>query len=115
MKAFIGPSLLRSIVPEDSNRPEALAESIAGTIIAHEKEYRDPFGPIKQWPLESVSPLEVRMRGGKMRLLLWDTADVGHVDQKLLLRVFSQLRQSEEDFEWDSLALAFEAAINIKK
>ncbi|KAF6766535.1 NRDE-2, necessary for RNA interference-domain-containing protein [Ephemerocybe angulata] len=105
---------IASIVPNDTERRDIVGESIAGAIIANEKEYRDAFGPIKQWGYGALSPLDIWMKGTKARTFFWDSGDIEGVDTKLVLRAFSQLRQGEGDFEWDLLALAFEAALNVK-
>lgn len=115
MSAFTDSSHLSAIMPGDADRRDILGESIAGAVIAHEKEYRDSFGPVKHWCIDALSPLDIRIQAGKARQHLWSNSDVEGVDVKLALRTFSQLRQRDSDFEWDSLALAYEAALNIKK
>jgi hypothetical protein len=37
------------------------------------------------------------------------------VDEAFVRRVFEQLRWGAEDVEWDCYALAFEAALSVKK
>ena len=115
MKPFIDSNHLAWIVPGDVDGRELVGESVAGAIIAHEKEYRDSFGPVKHWNHGILSPLDIRIHGGKSRSLLWTASDIQGVDVRLALRAFSQLRQHDSDFEWDSLALAYEAALNVKK
>ncbi|KAF9022470.1 hypothetical protein BDZ89DRAFT_1102857 [Hymenopellis radicata] len=45
---------------------------------------------------------------------LWGKVDVEAVDQPYVRRIFKQLRIGANDWEWDVLSLAFEAALNVK-
>ncbi|KAJ2919274.1 hypothetical protein MD484_g1134, partial [Candolleomyces efflorescens] len=97
MKAFLDTRHLALLFPDVSQGTGRIGESIAGAIIAQEKEYRDSFGPIRHWGFQSLAPL-----------------DTLSVDVKLTLRTFSQLRQADSDVEWDLLALLFEEVVNVK-
>ncbi|KAH6916852.1 NRDE-2, necessary for RNA interference-domain-containing protein [Coprinopsis sp. MPI-PUGE-AT-0042] len=112
---LVDPIHLEAVFPQQEQTRAALAESIAGVMVAREKEYNDSFGPVKQWGYEVFQPLDLLAKQGKgSQEWLWSSTDVKSVDVQLVRRVFSQLRRGEDDVEWDSLALAFEAAVNVK-
>lgn len=115
MKSFLDLNHVASLFPDDSEKKGLIGESIAGATIAQEKEYRDSFGPVKHWGFRSLAPFDILMRGGRARQAFWGPADVQNVDTKVILRTFAQLRQGDNDMEWDALALLFEEAVNVKK
>lgn len=115
MKPYAKSSLLSTLFPRPSEHNDLVGHSIAGAIIASEKEYRDSFGPIKHWANNCLSPLDVWVQSGGSRAFLWNATDVEQVDPRLAVRALSQLRRGDDDFEWDVYALAFEAASNMKR
>jgi hypothetical protein len=46
---------------------------------------------------------------------MWTKEDVAGVDVSFVRKVFEQCRMGDDDVEWDVLALAFEAAIDVKR
>lgn len=52
---------------------------------------------------------------GKGNAVMWDSKDVDGLNEKIVRSIFAQLRFEGDDSEWDTLALAFEAAISIKR
>lgn len=116
LAGLVDPVHLEVVFPQQEQTRAALAESISGVVVAREKEYSDSFGPVKSWGCEVFQPLDLLVKQGKgSRGWLWNSTDVKALDVHIVRRVFSQLRRGEDDFEWDSLALAFEAAVNVKK
>lgn len=105
------PAYLLSIFPS-SAQTRINSDSQAGIIIGREKEYSSGFGPVKNWSCGVLSPLE---NVGKGKYGLWTKEEMNGVDEALIRRVFEQLRWGCEDFVWDSYALAFEGALNIKR
>ncbi|KAI6119002.1 NRDE-2, necessary for RNA interference-domain-containing protein [Pisolithus croceorrhizus] len=98
---FTSPACLSSIFPEGGFARQFLADSYSGILIGKEREYSSAFGPIKEWSLNVIGPLEWV---GKDQWRMW-TAEKA---------IFSQLRCGTEDHEWDIYALAFEAATSVK-
>jgi hypothetical protein len=88
------------------------SDSQAGVLVGREKEYSSGFGPVKHWSLGILEPLESI---GKEMCGLWTRDEVMGVDEALVRRVFEQLRWGPEDYEWDCYALAFEAALSVKR
>lgn len=105
-------SRLQSIFPTAAGQRRLIAESHAGTLIGREREFSSAFGPIKEWSRDIFGPLEWV---GKEKWRMWTAVDLQGIDQDFVRAVFKQLRCGSEDCEWDLYALAFEAALNIKK
>lgn len=59
-----------------------------------------------------LRPIE---RIGKGNYGLWTKEEMSGVDEGFVRRVFEQLKWGSEDIEWDCYALAFEAALNVKR
>ncbi|KAG6336128.1 hypothetical protein ID866_2966 [Astraeus odoratus] len=106
------PTCLSSIFPEKGFARQLLADSCAGALIGKQKEYLSAFGPVKEWGSNVIGPLEWI---GKERWRMWASKDVEDVDREFVRAVFSQLRCGTEDHEWDTYALAFEAAVSMKQ
>lgn len=89
-----------------------LADSCAGALIGKQREYSSAFGPVKECGLNVIGPLEWI---GREQWRMWMPKDIEGVNQELVRAVFDQLRCGTEDHEWDTYALAFEAAANVKQ
>lgn len=111
-KHLTSPSFLSSIFPS-SAQTRIIADSQAGVLIGREKEYTCGFGPVKNWSFGILGPLE--SFGTHTKHGLWTKEDVKDVDGVFVRRIFEQLRLGAEDVEWDSYALAFEAAYESAK
>lgn len=109
---FTSPACLSSIFPERGSARQFLADSYSGVLVGKEREYLSAFGPIKEWSLNVIAPLEWV---GKDHWRMWTEKDVEGVNQEFVRAIFSQLRCGAEDHEWDIYALAFEAAVNVKR
>ncbi|KAF9462110.1 NRDE-2, necessary for RNA interference-domain-containing protein [Collybia nuda] len=108
-------SYLEALLPADMGRSHLATDAVAGVIVGREKDYTSGFGPVRSWGYCVLGPLEVPTNGGFSKGSgIWDAKDVAGLNERLVRSVFSQLRQGGDDFEWDVLALAFEAATNIK-
>lgn len=106
------PSYISSIFPTEENvRLRITADAQAGVVVGREREYTSAFGPVKGWGYGAVRPLDDIMDGKHM----WMDEDARAVHQTLAREVFRQCRLSNEDREWDVLAIAFEAAVNPKR
>ena len=103
---------LSSIFPEKGFGRQVLADSCAGTLIGKEREYSSPFGPVKEWGLSVIGPLEWV---GREQWRMWTPKDIEGVNQEFVRAVFDQLRCGAEDYEWDTYALAFEVAASMKQ
>ncbi|KAL4070834.1 NRDE-2, necessary for RNA interference-domain-containing protein [Scleroderma citrinum] len=108
---FTSPACLSSIFPEKGFGRQMLADSCAGILIGKEREYSSAFGPIKDWGLNVIEPLEWV---GREQWRMWTPKDIEGVDREFVRAVFDQLRCGTEDYEWDTYALAFEAAASMK-
>ncbi|KAK7059081.1 hypothetical protein VNI00_001705 [Paramarasmius palmivorus] len=109
LNGLTSPGYLNTIFPSDQHK-RLSTESHSGVLVGRQKEYANSFGPVKHWTLGSVGALAsiFGQRG------MWDQADLAGLDVDYIRRIFSQLRLGAGDVEWDTLALAFEAAINVK-
>jgi hypothetical protein len=107
------PEHMSSLFPSSTQR-RITADAQAGVLIGREREYAHVFGPVRNWKLGVLSPLE-QLDGRKAGL--WDKVDVEGTgpDPTFVRRLFERLRLGGDDYEWDALALAFEAAINVKR
>ncbi|KAL0579360.1 hypothetical protein V5O48_002636 [Marasmius crinis-equi] len=106
------PSYLNAVFPPP-DRQLLTTDSVSGVIIGRQKEYANSFGPVRNWTWGSLDSMEPVF--GKHGM--WDEVDVAAVmakDVQQVRRVFQQLRLGPEDIEWDTLALAFEAASDVK-
>ena len=103
---------LQSIYPDAAGQRRLIADSHGGTLIGREREFSSSFGPLKEWSRDVFGPLEWV---GKGKWRMWTAVDLQGIDQDFVRAVFKQLRCGSEDYEWDLYALAFEAALNIKR
>ncbi|KAK2461663.1 hypothetical protein APHAL10511_006126 [Amanita phalloides] len=111
---------LNAILPEVPDMRTVKSDAVAGTLVGREKEYVSCFGPVKSWSHGILTPLHavfgrVREKGKwkEQRYTLWQKEDVEGIHEDLVRRLFVQLR-SKGDGEWDTYALAFEAALGVK-
>jgi len=86
-----------------------LSDAQSGAIVGSERVFSRGFGPIKNWGYGIVGVHEGLIEAN------WTKRDVEHVDEGFLRRVFQQCRVGSDDREWDSLAIAFENALNSKR
>jgi len=107
------PSYLSLVFPPIGMHRRITTDTYAGVVIGRQKEYASGFGPLRSWGFGVLDPLEA-FDGGSVGL--WRKEDVENegFDVPFVRRVFEQLRRGNDDFEWDALALAFEAAVNMK-
>ncbi|EIN14098.1 hypothetical protein PUNSTDRAFT_140471 [Punctularia strigosozonata HHB-11173 SS5] len=118
------PSHLSAIFPPATMAKRRItADSHAGVLVGREREYAScgPWSPVKSWGRDTFGPLDSlatrlresdRSREGGLRW--WSLEDVQDVDVNLVRRVFEHCRCGPHDIEWDTLALAFEACIDVK-
>ncbi|KAI9462434.1 DUF1740-domain-containing protein [Lactarius psammicola] len=98
-----------------ADKQSSAPESHAGVLVGKEKQYAKSFGPIKNWTYRCIGPLEAsEFRNGMARWGMWTKEDVVGIDVEFVRAVFEQCRMGDDDSEWDILALAFEAAIDVK-
>ncbi|TFY82820.1 hypothetical protein EWM64_g1196 [Hericium alpestre] len=102
---------LCSIFPSDTSPHRLTTESYAGVAIGQQEEYSSGFGPVKNWGYRTVGPLDAF---GEAKVAMWTREDVQGVNQEFVRGVFEQCKLTRDDVEWDTLALAFEAAVNVK-
>lgn len=102
---------LSSIYPSITQTRTITAESHAGVLVGPEEVYEDGFGPVKNWGYRVVGPLD---SFGRQKWGMWTKEDVQGVNQDFVRRFFEQCGLGQDDVEWDVLALALEAVINIK-
>lgn len=105
-------SRLSSIFPQPGRTRQLLADSHAGVLIGREREYGSAFGPVKDWGFEVLGPLDWVERDCWR---MWTAKDVHGVNEDFVRAMFHQLRCGAEDYQWDVYALAFEAAISVKR
>lgn len=105
-------SRLSSMFPQPGRIRHLLADSHTGVVIGREREYGSPFGPVKDWSLDVLGPLDWV---GKDCWRMWRAHDVQGVNEEFVRAIFHQLRCGAEDHQWDVYAMAFEAAINVKR
>ncbi|EGO05163.1 hypothetical protein SERLA73DRAFT_164712 [Serpula lacrymans var. lacrymans S7.3] len=105
------PHSLSSIFPSNETKGWLIADSHAGVLIGREKEYSSAFGPVKEWRLGILGPLDWV---GKERWRMFMAHDIQNVDCEFVRAIFKQLRSGLDDYDWDVYALAFEAALNPK-
>lgn len=114
-------SYLEALFPGEMMRTQLTTEAVAGVIVGREKEHMSGFGPVRCWGFGVVGPLDSGVEGeglggdGNGRTGIWGKDDVSGLDEVLVRRVFAQLRLGADDFEWDVLALAFEAVLSAKR
>ena len=115
------PSYLNALFPEVHDVQAVKTDAVAGALVGREKEYASSFGPVKNWSYGVLEPLQpimgrVNEKGKRKdkRYSMWQNEDVETIHEDLVRRIFAQLRQGEDDTEWDIPALAFEAALSVK-
>jgi hypothetical protein len=91
-------------------------ESAAGVLVGKEKEYADSFRiPVKEWGGNALECLDISATGSKELRSWWSEEDIAGVNVLIVRRIFAQLRAGNKDAEWDTMALAFESVVNLKK
>lgn len=110
-------SYLDALFPSDAGRPHLATDAAAGVIVGREKEYASGFGPVRSWGNGVFGPLAAGIGAskGKGNAGIWDAKDIDGLNEKFVRSIFAQLRYEGDVPEWDTLALAFEAAISIKR
>lgn len=86
-------------------------DAVAGVIVGRERVYGSGFGVVRCWGHGVLEPLDSIFGAEGW----WNRVDIDRLDCDLITRVFRQLRLGSEDYEWDMLALAFEAARSVKR
>ncbi|KAF5385316.1 hypothetical protein D9615_001411 [Tricholomella constricta] len=108
-------SYLDALFPRDAIQNRLTTEAYAGAIVGREKIYASGFGPVKCWGYGVLGPLDgLGLEKGRAKAKMWEKEDVEGLDEGFVRRVFTQLRLGRDDTEWDVLALAFEAALDVK-
>ncbi|KAG6818044.1 hypothetical protein H0H87_009199 [Tephrocybe sp. NHM501043] len=107
---------LNSFFPSNMTQNHLTTESVAGIIIGREKEYTNPFGPLKCWGHGVLRPLDIggESQKGEMKAAMWRNEDIEGLDHSFIRRLFAQLRLGATDTDWDTLTLAFEATLSVK-
>lgn len=99
-----------------SNSRVLTAESAAGALVGREKEYADSFTiAVKEWGGNAMDCLDMTAHASKELRSWWNEEDIAGVNALIVRRIFAQLRTGSKDADWDTMALAFESAINIKR
>ena len=108
---------MNSLFPSESGQMKLLTDAVAGVVIGRERDYASPFGPVRCWGRDVSGPLDTSSAepGKTLKRGIWTSRDMSLVDENIVRRLFSSLRVSQIDTEWDTLFLAFEVAINPKK
>lgn len=104
-----GRGYLDAVFPATERHNRITSDSHVGVIVGGEFRYKSGFGPIRYWGHNILKPLNGFFGG------LWKDSDIWGLDHDFIRRLFSQLRTEKEDTEWDTLALTFEAATDIKR
>ncbi len=112
---LVSKSYMEAIFPDLTDNQSSAPESYAGVLVGKEKQYAKSFGPIKNWTYHCIGPLEAsEFRNGTVRWGMWTKEDVVGINVEFVRAVFEQCRMGDDDTEWNILALAFEAAIDVK-
>lgn len=110
------PSYLSAIFPSEGIRNRIQYDAVSGVMVGREKEYGSGLGaPVKNWGRGVLGPLSVPVDSKGKTAGVWGKEDVQGLDETFVRGLFSQLRLGTDDWEWDILALAYEAAINVKR
>ncbi|KAK0506299.1 NRDE-2, necessary for RNA interference-domain-containing protein [Armillaria luteobubalina] len=103
------PGYLNTIFP-DKTRNAISTDSFSGILVGREIQYTHGPIPIKYWGYGVLSPLDDPLRDDGF----YSKIDLDGLDQDFTRRVLRQLRLGAEDYEWDLITLAFEAASSVK-
>ena len=103
---------MSSLFPTETSVRQITADAHTGVLVGREREYGSAFGPVKHWSLGVFDPLEGI---GHDRYSMITREDLVAVDTALVREVFRQCRLRTPDPEWDSLHLAFEGAVDVKR
>ncbi|PBL01212.1 hypothetical protein ARMGADRAFT_1007241 [Armillaria gallica] len=103
------PGYLNTIFP-DETRNAMSTDSYSGILVGREIQYTHGSMPIKCWGHGVLSPLDDPLCSDGF----YSKIDLDGLDQEFTRRVLSQLRLGAEDYEWDLITLAFEAASSVK-
>jgi hypothetical protein len=107
---------LDAIFHAESSGRILTTESAAGVLVGKEKEYADSFRiPVKEWGGNVLECLDFSVTGSKELRSWWNEEDIAGVNVLVVRRIFGQLRAGNKDAEWDTMALAFESVVNMKK
>ncbi|XP_006454634.1 hypothetical protein AGABI2DRAFT_114375 [Agaricus bisporus var. bisporus H97] len=73
-----------------------------------------PNRQLEQWGGNAMDCLDMTAHASKELRSWWNEEDIAGVNALIVRRIFAQLRTGSKDADWDTMALAFESAINIK-
>ncbi|KAI1793871.1 NRDE-2, necessary for RNA interference-domain-containing protein [Ganoderma leucocontextum] len=102
---------LASLFPASTSARRITADAHAGVLIGREREFGSGFGPVKNWGYDVIGPLDNQ---GSGKWTMWSSEDVQGVDLPFVREIFRQCRLELDGPEWDALALAFEAAVDVR-
>nr|VWO94247.1 Pre-mRNA-splicing factor CLF1 (crooked-neck-like protein 1) [Ganoderma boninense] len=102
---------LASLFPPTTSTTRITADAHAGVLIGRERVFGSGFGPVKNWGYDVIGPLETQQPA---KWTMWSTQDVQGVDLPLVRAIFRQCRLEQGGSNWDVLAVAFEAAVDVK-
>lgn len=112
------PAVFNAIFPNQAEQRPVGADAAAGIVIGPEKMYRNSFGPVQCWGygvFEALDNSTVKREKGVSQRGIWSADDVSNLDANFVRQVFEQIRIGNNDYQWDCLTLAFEAAVDVKK
>ena len=109
--------MLNSIFPSSGIQRNLLTDTVAGVVIGREREYNTPFRSVRCWGSNVSDPLDISSSDPSkpLRRGIWSAEEVQDVDHEVVRNVLTALRFNNDDSDWNVLALAFEAALNLKK
>ncbi|PIL31641.1 hypothetical protein GSI_06343 [Ganoderma sinense ZZ0214-1] len=102
---------LASLFPPTTSVRRITADAHAGVLIGREREFGSGFGPVKNWGYDVIGPLETH---GLAKWTMWSARDAQGVDLTLMREIFRHCRLKQGGSDWDVLAVAFEAAVDVK-
>lgn len=105
------PTFLARLFPDESSFARITADAQSGVLVGRERRHRDAFGPVKEWPMNTVDAAEAPVGG---RCTMWSQTDLPTDHTVALREVFIQCKMTDRDTQWDVLRLAFEGALDAK-
>jgi hypothetical protein len=112
------PVVLSAVFPDAANASHRItADAHAGVLVGREREYAGSALalPVREWVQDAFGTLEALGPPETPTTTIWSAADVAAVDAGFVRNVLAQCRLGRGDDEWDAMAVAFEAAGNIKR
>lgn len=111
MAHFSNAGFISALFPTNVDMSYITADAHSGVAIGRELQNTNTFGPVKEWGMGVVDPLDTL---GRQNTPVYSRQDLDGVDASIVKEVLRQCRLPGIDVPWDALSLAITCAWDSK-